>query len=191
MRARVVIVALVIAFGSSAPSVKAATIAETITSSGGVFDGNRLDYDLFMAAMTATDLVDRFDGGGSFTFFAPNDLAFMKTARELGFKGYDESGVWRFLIEVLAERGGGDPIPLMRRMVLSHFSPEPIRAHDFVYRSFFDEHIDTLAGRRLIPSYSRLAADQAMVAEPKVLFLLSRRVDNGLVHPITRLMLPA
>src|SRR5690606_8310685 len=89
----------------------AQTITEIVARSGGTFDRNLLDYDILLNAVITADLADVLDDPNSdVTVFAPNDLGFILTARDLGYRGFSEQGAWEFLVEALTELGGGDPI---------------------------------------------------------------------------------
>ena len=87
---------LALAAASAAPSVAAdrtetlnsgkATLAQLVAASGGDFDKRWFDYDLLLNAVQAADLVDALnDPSVDWTLFAPNDLAFIRLARDLGY----------------------------------------------------------------------------------------------------------
>ena len=96
-------------------STTGGTITDLVLKSGGDFDSNKRDYDILLNAVVTADLADALaDPDAELTLFAPNDTAFYRLARDLGYKGgYDETLVWTFLVSALTDLGGGDPIPVL------------------------------------------------------------------------------
>jgi uncharacterized surface protein with fasciclin (FAS1) repeats len=61
------------------------------------------------------------------TVFAPNDRAFVRLARDLGFTGTTEAAAWQFLVGALTQLGNGDPIPVLTNVLLYHFPDVTLR----------------------------------------------------------------
>ena len=86
-----------LAWGSGGSS-KPGTIADVLVakSGTGAFDHNPRDYDVLITAVKAANLVGPLSNpSASLTLFAPDDAAFIRTARSLGFTGWDEQGEYR------------------------------------------------------------------------------------------------
>ena len=48
-------------------------------------------------------------------FLGPNDRAFIRFAQDLGFAGQDEAGAYDFIVGVLTDLGGGNPLPVLHQ----------------------------------------------------------------------------
>lgn len=83
-----------------------ATVLSVSGSSG--FDKNGKDFDILRELVGVADLAAALDGGlEKATVFAPNDKAFYRLARSLGYRGSKrkEDEVFAFLAEGLGEDG--------------------------------------------------------------------------------------
>ena len=64
-----------------------------VAQSGGEFDSNRYDYDILLNAVLTVglqgDLAPLADETANLTVFAPNDIGFIRLARDLGYAGTD------------------------------------------------------------------------------------------------------
>jgi hypothetical protein len=167
------------------------TIAAFVARSGGEFDDNRFDYDILLTAVITADLVDPLnDPNADLTLWAPNDGAFIHTARDLGFEGNDEEGAWLFLVDVLTDLGNGDPIPVLTDILLYHVAGESITAFEFILYSFFGVPIETLQGGTFQPFFFRLIDNEPDLRDPYLFFPLNVFTDNGIVHTINRVLIP-
>jgi uncharacterized surface protein with fasciclin (FAS1) repeats len=168
------------------------TITEIVASSGGEFDDNRFDYDILLNAVLAAELDAALaDPDASLTVFAPNDLGFIRLAQDLGYDGEDEAGAWDFLVEALTDLGGGDPIPVLTDILLYHVAPEPINLLGFVRAVLRDESIETLLdGATVDPFLFGLRDNDPEVDNPRLTFPLNVEASNGIVHTLTRVLLP-
>lgn len=164
------------------------TIAGIVAKSGGTFDNNPFDYDLLYKAVQSAGLVDALnDPNARLTVFAPNDGAFVMTARSLGFAGWSESGAWSFLVSALTNIGGGDPIPVLRNILLYHVTPG-------VYGPFqvlFSSELPTLLGPTIGVRFIQLVDKEPDLPNP-YLFLpaINIKASNGVIHTITRVLIP-
>ncbi|MBT8081689.1 MAG: fasciclin domain-containing protein, partial [Gammaproteobacteria bacterium] len=97
------------------------TITGIVAASGGEFDDNERDFDILLNAVIAADLAGALDNpDADLTVFAPNDRSFMRLARNLGYKGGNEGKAYDFIVAALTDLSGGDPIPLLKNILLYH-----------------------------------------------------------------------
>jgi len=180
---------LVLPAAASVPAESAPTITGIVAASGGDFDRNLDDYDILLTAVQAAGLADLLnDPALSVTVLAPNDRAFVATARDLGFRGIDEAGAWNFLVAALTELGDGDPIGPLTTVLQYHVVGEDL---DYKAVRTGGERI-TLAGAPITPQADRSINDaDPDNVDPKLNFFRSN-IDaaNGTVHTINRVLLP-
>lgn len=169
---------------------KPGTIVDSLVAKSGTggFDRNPLDYDVLITAVTAADLVGPLsDPSADLTLFAPSDAAFVRTARALGFTGWDEQGAWQFLVGALTQLGNGDPIPVLSTILLYHVAPERLGA----FRVLFSRKIDTLANASFGVRFVELVDQAPKLANPHLnIWHLDQRASNGVIHGITRVLIP-
>jgi uncharacterized surface protein with fasciclin (FAS1) repeats len=143
----------------------------------GTFDNNPWDYDILRDAVLAAGLADALSGPGPFTVFAPNDAAFMRTAADLGIRGTEE--------EVLAGLAAalGDKLD---DVLLYHVANGRQRALTVLRAG----EIQTLNGQSFEVRGLRLV-DKSELNDPWLnLFALNIPASNGVIHGITRVLLP-
>lgn len=168
-------------------SAKGQTITDIVAQSGGEFDRNWFDYDILLNAVVTADLAETLDDPSlDVTVFAPNDLAFIRTARDLGYRGFSEQGAWEFLVTALTELGGGDPIPVLTDILLYHVAPERLRPLQVI----FSREIQTLQGGVIRPRFFRLRDNEPDLRDPFLFFPINVRADNGVIHTINRVLIP-
>jgi uncharacterized surface protein with fasciclin (FAS1) repeats len=167
----------------------AGTFVDILSASGGEFDHDRHDYDILLNAVIAADLVDALDDETvSWTVFAPNDAAFIRLARTLGYHGFDEEETYLFIVDALTELGGGDPIPPLTDVLLYHVSPDLLTLNHVL---FSDEVTTLLADATFSPDGRELIDEDPGVRNPHIDVDASDiRASNGLVHTINRVLLP-
>lgn len=180
--------------GFTAPTASAqGTITDIVAESGGEFDKDRRDYDILLNAVVTAGLADVLaDPDAEFTVFAPKDSAFVRLAKDLGYKGgYDEEAVFNFIVGVLTKLGGGDPIPVLTDILLYHVVPGTVRPIDLILSTIFASPIETaLPGGKIQPFFLRLIDNDPDFKDPFVTFPLNIRATNGRIHTITRVLIP-
>lgn len=167
------------------------TIASFVAASGNGFDSNPFDYDLLLKAAITADLVGPLaDPSLRLTLFAPNDAAFVRLARDLGFAGTSESNAWDFLVGALTNLGGGDPIPVLQQVLLYHVAPTRINALQFLILGLTNRTITTLQGGTIKPAGFRIIDNEPDLADPTLFVPLNVFTVNGTVHTISRVLIP-
>ena len=143
-------------------------------------------------AVIAADLADALaDPNADLTVFAPNDFAFMRLASDLGWDGNGgEKGAWNAIVGVLTELGGGDPIPVLTTILTYHVAPESLTFIDVIILSFFGETITTLQGGEITPRFFKLVDNDPDFRDPFLFVPFNVRVDNGVIHTISRVLIP-
>jgi uncharacterized surface protein with fasciclin (FAS1) repeats len=194
-RFRSIVLASAVVFG--APVAAQDTIADIVVAASGganagVFDKNVRDYDVLLNALTTANLVGAVaDPNATLTVFAPNDAAFIRLAQDLGYAGRDEAGAWNFLVGALTTLGNGDPVPVLTDVLLYHVAPGEVGFLDIVFKTIFRRTIDTLlTGATIRPFFIRLIDNEPDLADPFVRWPFNVQASNGLIHNITRVLIP-
>ena len=181
---------LVGALALSAPTLAAPqgnTLTDIVAASGGTYDTNFFDYDILLNAVLTAELDGALaDPTIDVTLFAPNDLAFIRLARDLGYDGFDEEGTFSFLVDVLTDLGNGNPIPVLTDILLYHVGTESLGP----LQVLFSSSIETLQGGEIRPFFFVLRDEEPDLRNPWVTFPLNVRADNGRLHTISRVLIP-
>ena len=166
------------------------SIAAFVAASGEGFDSNPFDYDILLAAATAANLVgDLANPEADLTLFAPNDLAFIILARDLGYSGFDEAEAFNVIADATGFTGG-DPT-LLTNILLYHVAPESLSAIDVLLAGLFGESINTLfSGESFGVRFLTLIDNDADDRNPSVFFPFNVRTGNGIVHTVSRVLRP-
>lgn len=165
------------------------TITGTVVASGGDFDNNYHDFDLLLNAVLAAGLEGALaDPEASLTVFAPNDLAFVKLARDLGYPGWDEAEAFAFIAAALTDLGGGELVPILTNVLLYHVSPGSKTLKDV----FQQGEIDTLLeGATFEANHFTLVDNAPALKNPRILYRGANiETSNGRVHTISRVLIP-
>ncbi len=165
------------------------TITEIVLASGGEFDGNRDDFDILLNAVLAADLAGVLgDPHADFTVFAPTDRAFIRLAREFGYKSGGEEAAFNTIVTALTDLGGGDPIPVLTNVLLYHVSPEAKSLHEVLDLPIVET---ALEGQTFAPVWRRLLDNEPDIRDPRVLPSTADIVAaNGIIHAINRVLIP-
>ena len=152
------------------------------------FDTNRYDYDILIKAVQTANLAGALsDPAANLTVFAPDDAAFLRTARDLGYSGYSESGTWDFLVSAFTGLGGGDPIPVLTNVLLYHVRDGRLGPLQVV----FSKNINTLLGSSFGVRILELVDNAPKLPNPYLnIFALNQGASNGVIHGITRVLIP-
>lgn len=177
--------------GATGSGTNNRTIVDVLVkkSSTNGFDHRAWDYDLLLEAATTAGLADELGNpDADLTVFAPNDAAFVRTARDLGYSGTSESGAWSFLVTALTDLGGGDPIPVLTNILLYHVAEGRIGAVKVVFSS----EIDTLLGAGFGVRRGIVLVDKDPQLPNPFLNLgaVNLRAKNGVVHTVSRVLIP-
>jgi uncharacterized surface protein with fasciclin (FAS1) repeats len=169
------------------PKPPSKTITEIVAASGGQFDRNPYDYDILLNAVLTANLADTLATPGlNVTVWAPNDRAFMRTARDLGFTGSGEQAAWDFLVGALTGLGNGDPIPVLTAILTYHVTPEARG----VFSVLTTKEFPTLQGGTIVRHGLTLQDKDPDIKDPNLTLPLQVRASNGIIHTIDRVLIP-
>ncbi len=147
------------------------------------------DFNILALAVTAAGLVpDLSDPEADLTVFAPTDAAFVALANDLGLDvdPDDEQGVFDALAGALAGLNEGDPIPLLKNILLYHVSPGAKLLADVAAL----EDVPTLLnGATFSPLDGKLVDNEPDLKDPG-LVQTDLEVGNGVIHVIDRVLIP-
>jgi uncharacterized surface protein with fasciclin (FAS1) repeats len=164
-------------------AVQAQTITDIVLRSGepGSLDFNPFDYDILREAVLFAELGDALaNEEASLTVFAPNDLAFIRTARDLGYRGFSEAGALEFIV-------GAFDKATITNILLYHVSGRRLGP----FQVIFSRDIPTLLeGASIRPRFFRLRDNDPDIADPYLFAPINIRASNGVIHTISRVLIP-
>ena len=165
------------------------TIAEIVAQSGGEFDSNGGDFDILLQAVQAAGLADALnDPNADLTVFAPVDDAFVKLAQDLGFEGTSEEGAFSAIVDKLTELGEGDPIPLLKDILLYHVSPDEKSLEQIKNLETVETLLD---GATISPDGNSLIDNDPDLEDPSFIAgATDIDASNGVVQGIDRVLVP-
>lgn len=178
---------LVLALAAPADA-QSRSLTQIVAASGGQFDSNPRDYDMLLRAVQAVPGIAEALGSceDSLTLFAPNDLGFIRLARDLGYAGWDEAGAFAAIVDALTRIGRGDPIPVLRTVLLYHVAPRELGP----LQVLFAREIVTLQGGTIRPFLFTLRDNDPDLADPRLTWPIDVRACNGRLHAIDRVLIP-
>ena len=152
------------------------------------FDRNGRDYDvLVFAALNITvpgqpdvTVADFLSGSDDITVWAPNDRAFVRTARALGYDSWDEAGVPGFLL-------GAFDNDTIFSILAYHVTPGEFGVLDVLRNRSFD----TLNGETITRRFLTLQDKEPDLRNPRLVWPLNIQTDNdSVIHTINRVLIP-
>lgn len=196
------VLALALAAGVAAPAGATISTAPNVVevlaqrSSLNGFDANSQDYDILIKAAQTAGLVDALATTSNITVFAPNDAAFLRTARDLGFTGSTESAAWSFLVTALGQVGAstgiGSAVDVLTVVLKYHVAPQRLGVWSMLYKGVTGGSVSTLAGASFGVRFVQLVDLAPARPNPYLnLLALDIKASNGVIHGITRVLLPA
>jgi uncharacterized surface protein with fasciclin (FAS1) repeats len=196
------VLALALAAGVAAPAGATTSTAPNVVevlaqrSSLSGFDANPQDYDILIKAAQTAGLVDALATTSNITVFAPNDAAFLRTARDLGFTGTTESAAWSFLVTALGQVGAstgiGSAVDVLTVVLKYHVAPQRLGVWSMLYKGVTGGSVSTLAGASFDVRFIQLVDLAPARPNPSLnLFALGIKANNGVIHGITRVLIPA
>ncbi|MEM1437144.1 MAG: fasciclin domain-containing protein [Pseudomonadota bacterium] len=182
------VLSLSVAGPAAAQASEKPTIAGIVSASGDGFDFNINDFDVLLAAVKAAGLVDALsDPQAQLTVFAPTDLAFLRLAQDLGYTGRNEAEAFDTIAGALAGLGNGDPIPVLRNVLLYHVSPG---AQPFEDLRHGDPVATLLEGASIVPRSLQIFDADPEFRNPRFVAPADIEASNGFVQIINRVLIP-
>jgi len=166
------------------PAGSIVDVAVTASSANGP-DANPYDYDLLIAAVTATGLAPTLDDESQrFTVFAPNDRAFQRLVRDLTGSGSLPSEQ-EALDAVLATFSAEQITDILLYHVVAGRALGPLQV-------LFAGKLTMANGGIVKPRLFRLVDETPALRDPRlVLRAIDIRATNGVIHTIDRVLVPA
>jgi len=168
----------------SEPAGSIVDVAVKASSANGP-DTNPHDYDLLIAAVTATGLAPTFDDESQrFTVFAPDDRAFQRLVRDLTGSGRLPSEQ-AALDAVLATFSAEQITDILLYHVVAGRVLGPLEV-------LFAGKLTMANGGIVKPRLFRLVDETPALRDPRlVLRAIDIRATNGVIHTIDRVLVPA
>lgn len=148
-------------------------------------DRNGRDYDLLREALVATGLAEAVATTDDITVFAPNDRAFNRLARDLGYRGWDEQGTLEFLIDFTGFQSAAEP-GLLADVLLYHVLPEE-QTRRQLNRG---PAVPTLLGPEIEVKHNFVIDADPNDRDAYISFPRNVRADNGIIHTVNRVLRP-
>jgi serralysin len=164
------------------------TIWSVVDASGNGFDRRGWDYDVLEAAVRAAGLDGALAAPGGLTVFAPNDAAFVRTARALGYTGWDEAGAFGHIAGALDGLGGEGLLANLTEILTYHVAPSVLGPIEVLLAG----SIPTLQGSTIGVDFITLRDNDPLgLRDPRLTLPINVRTSNGVIHTIDRVLIPA
>eukprot|EP00168_Porphyra_purpurea_P008950 TRINITY_DN2166_c0_g1_i1.p2 TRINITY_DN2166_c0_g1~~TRINITY_DN2166_c0_g1_i1.p2 ORF type:complete len:475 (-),score=196.01 TRINITY_DN2166_c0_g1_i1:369-1664(-) len=146
------------------------------------------ELSLLVKALTAAGLVETVsDAKAMLTVFAPTNSAFLALARTLGYTGMANADMaFAFVVSALTKLGGGDPVPMLRMILLYHVLPKKAVAATIVGKG----PLTTVQGSQVKVLNNLEIVDLAPAVANAKIIKADIMASNGVVHLINRVLLP-
>jgi uncharacterized surface protein with fasciclin (FAS1) repeats len=168
----------------SKPAGSIVDVAVKASSANGP-DTNPYDYDLLIAAVTATGLAPTLDDESQrFTVFAPNDRAFQRLVKDL--TGSSTLPSEKAALDAVLATFSVDQIKnILLYHVVAGRALGPIQV-------LFAGRLTMANGGIVKPRLLRLVDETPALRDPRlVLWAIDIRATNGVIHTIDRVLVPA
>jgi uncharacterized surface protein with fasciclin (FAS1) repeats len=148
-------------------------------------DANPYDYDLLIAAVTATGLAPTLDDESQrFTVFAPNDRAFQRLVKDL--TGSSTLPSEQAALDAVLATFSADEI---KNILLYHVVAGKVLGP---LQVLFAGKLTMANGGIVKPRLIRLVDETPALRDPRlVLWAIDIRATNGVIHTIDRVLVPA
>lgn len=173
---------------TAAPELSTPTPAPLAPTIADVVAGDE-SFSALLKALTAAELLDELTNrSASVTVFAPTNEAFLRLAITLGYRERRPTldGAFDFIVAALTRLGGGDPIPLLARILNYHALPDPWTRAELAGKTF-----TTFEGGRLhVQPWLRIVDLAPAVRYNAKILPGDVRTANGIVYVIDGVLLP-
>lgn len=183
----VTIAALVVGAAVPASADRDFTPVDLVVAVSGAegFDNRGWDFDILRDALLATELADDVAAADDISVFAPNDRAFKRLARDLGWDGSDgEAGAFGFIAEATGFESASSP-GILADVLLYHVGTDQVDVRDLFHGS-----VPTLLGPRLHLRWFRVVDADRNDRDARVTFPFLFPTSNGPVVGLDRVLRP-
>lgn len=169
------------------PAPPTETIVDIVLAASGTegTDRNGRDYDLLRDALIATGLAEAVATTDDITVFAPNDRAFIRLARDLGYEGRDEAGAFGFLAEATGFVSADDP-GLLDDVLLYHVAPGALSVKELNNAG----PIATLQGGTVEVEHGRVVDADPDDRDARIIRPRDLEAANGTIQTVNRVLRP-
>ena len=185
--------------GSTFAQAQRPSVASVLSPPKKPFDGDGKNFDILSKLIFATGLDKVLVSSRNITVFAPNDAAFVATAKELaGVNGFITEARAFAILQGIVQKGipvkrGTQTVTLKNKALVTyilsyHVLPVPLYAKGVLNTVRF---VNTLAGKTILTTASLEIVDKSkttlnpVVISPNLFFK-----GNVIVHVINRVLLP-
>lgn len=147
-------------------------------------------FDILAAYLNLSGLdVTVNDSKMQYTLFAPNDDAFLRTIRDFGYSGENETEAAYYMMGIWTRVGDGNPLPYLTEFLLYHLLPDVVSTEKLRNLDFMTTIQSQLIFRDKDQPF--LLIDQApKLADPNLVSDLDIIASNGVLHVIDRMLFP-
>lgn len=157
---------------------------------GSTLDVEVTNFDIMANLLKLASLEDLTlgDEGDGYTFFIPNDDAFMRTTQDLGLNSSTESDAYRDFFDFLSHTYN-NPVTAVQQLIAYHTLPGKL---DIVLddpSGLENAQLDSMLSLKGIYRNNLTLIDgNPNLPDPKILYGLSREISKSIVHVIDRVL---